>query len=72
MQRRLRQRHLHPVRHQVARIVGQFREMPGLCVTVREAARLWGMDLARCARLIRRLVAIGVLRPISRGRYVCV
>lgn len=58
-------------RHQVARIVGQFREMPGLCVTVKDASRLWGMDLVRCMRLIRRLVAIGVLRPISGGRYVC-
>ena len=58
-------------RSHVARIIGQFREMPGLCVTVAEASRLWGMDLARCMRLIQRLVAIGVLRPISRGRYVC-
>lgn len=63
--------HDRPRRHQVARIVGQFREMPGLCVTVKDASRLWGMDLVRCMRLIRRLVAIGVLRPISRGRYVC-
>ena len=51
--------------------MGQFREMPGLCVTVKDASRLWGMDLVRCMRLIRRLVAIGVLRPISGGRYVC-
>lgn len=64
-------RHQRPGRRPVARILGQFREMPGLCLTVTEASRLWGMDVARCVRLIQRLVAIGVLRPISRGRYVC-
>ncbi len=54
----------------VTRILSEFREMPGLCLTVAQAARLWGMDLDRCLRLLQRLVAAGRLRCLPQGRYV--
>ncbi len=51
------------------RILSEFREMPGLCLTVSQAARLWGLDIDRCLRLLQVLVAAGRLRCLPRGRY---
>ncbi len=52
------------------RILSEYREMPGLCLTASQAARLWGLDLDRCLRLLQRLVAAGRLRCLPQGRYV--
>lgn len=53
-----------------ARIVGEFREMPGLCLTAAQAARLWGLDADRCVHLLQQLVDAGRLRRVPHGRYV--
>lgn len=54
----------------VARILGEYREMPGLCLTKDQARRLWGCDAVTCDCLIDLLVARGILRWSSDGRLL--
>jgi hypothetical protein len=51
------------------RIRAEYEDMPGLCLTLRQAARLWDLDVAVCERLLETLVAQGVLRQ-GRGGYL--
>jgi hypothetical protein len=44
-----------------ARVWAEFREMPGLNLTLAQAARLFSLDRARCARVLDTLVMSGVL-----------
>jgi hypothetical protein len=44
-----------------ARIRAEFGEMPGLNLTLFQAARLFGVEPVRCARLLRELVGSGAL-----------
>jgi hypothetical protein len=46
----------------IQRISGEFREMPGLALTLPQARRLWGCDSDTCSRVIEALVAEGILR----------
>lgn len=52
------------------RILGEYREMPGLTLTTDQARRLWGCDSATCRRVIDVLVARGVLRWSRDGRLI--
>ena len=52
-----------------ARIDAEFREMPGLTLTLPQAARLFNLEPARCERLLGRLVHAGLLVHHS-GMYV--
>lgn len=54
----------------VSRIRGEYLEMPGLCVTAVQAARLWAIDRATCAAVLDMLVAEGFLQLSRRGTYV--
>lgn len=54
----------------VARILGEYREMPGLCLTKDQARRLWGCDAATCQCVIEVLVARDILRWSSDGRLI--
>ena len=51
------------------RIRAEFREMPGLKLTLRQASRLFNVDATRCERALARLVAAGALR-IAEGSFV--
>jgi len=42
-------------------IEAEYREMPGLHLTERQAQRLWGLDRQTCSELLSTLVSIGVL-----------
>jgi DNA-binding IclR family transcriptional regulator len=53
-----------------ARMLAEFQEMPGLCLTLAQAARFWNVDSAQCLALLQQLVASGALRRTSDGRYV--
>src|SRR5687768_6594044 len=53
-----------------ARIAAEFVEMPGMILTVAQAGRLLGMPVPICARLLRTLVAEGLIRCREDGRYV--
>jgi hypothetical protein len=52
------------------RIEGEYREMPGLSLTVSQAERLWGLDNSTCAFALRTLVERGVLRQATGGTYL--
>lgn len=44
-----------------ARVWAEFREMPGLNLTLAQAARLFSLERVRCARVLHSLVLSGVL-----------
>jgi len=52
------------------RIRGEFLEMPGLRLTLEQAARLWHMDAAACATALTRLVGDRFLMRTRGGAYV--
>jgi len=54
----------------IARIRGEFREMPGLSLTIDQACRLWGCDAATCRYVIDVLVGEGQLRWSPDGRLI--
>jgi hypothetical protein len=53
----------------VRRIAAEFREMPGLVLTVPQASRFLGIDQAACERILVRLASQGVLRRSAAGSY---
>ncbi len=52
------------------RVHGEYLEMPGLNLTVRQARRLWQLDEETCARLFERLVGAGLLTKTSAGTFI--
>ena len=46
----------------VDRVLGEYREMPGLALTIEQARRLWGCDAMTCQRIVAVLVKRHVLR----------
>ena len=52
------------------RIRAEYREMPGLSLTIEQAARLWQLDAVCCEAILRSLLAEGVLARTARGAYV--
>ena len=55
----------------VARIAAEFREMPGLILSVKQASRLLGLDEAACERILNELERDGLLRQRRAGTYGC-
>jgi hypothetical protein len=51
------------------RVRTEFLEMPGLCLTVAQARRLWGLDAATCSDLLAVLTADRFLWLRSDGTY---
>src|SRR5262249_42763548 len=51
------------------RIQREYREMPGLAVTLEQAARLWGLSLRQSERLLAELVRRGFLMREVRGAF---
>jgi hypothetical protein len=54
----------------VRRIHSEFEEMPGLSLTLAQAARLFGVSLDAGSRILRRLTDERRLRVRSDGRYM--
>ena len=52
------------------RIQRDFLEMPGLCLTSRQAQRLWNLDALICDALLRALVDVRFLVEAD-GMYIC-
>ncbi len=52
------------------RIRGEYLEMPGLQLTVQQAARLWHLDQPSIEQLLDVLVADGTLRRTAAGAYL--
>jgi len=59
-----------PVARQLSLIQAEYREMPGLCLTRQQAARLWSIDPPTCQVLLDTLVGTGFLRLTRTGAYM--
>jgi hypothetical protein len=51
------------------RIRGEFREMPGLTLTLRQASRLWNLDPVTCDVALRILVEERFLAHTRRDAF---
>ena len=51
------------------RIRGEYLEMPGLQLTVRQACRFWSLDEQTCARSLEQLVKAGFLARVGPDAY---
>jgi hypothetical protein len=49
------------------RVRNEFLEMPGLRLTIRQAARLWGLEPTACEHVIEVLVRSEFLRRVPDG-----
>jgi hypothetical protein len=58
------------VRQAVARIEAEYREMPGLMLTMPQAQRLCGLDRATCTIALATLMQRRFLKQASNGLYV--
>jgi hypothetical protein len=56
----------------IARIRGEYREMPGLRLTLAQACRLWQVDAPTCETLLEQLVHEGFLHRTDNGAYIAV
>jgi hypothetical protein len=54
----------------VARIRGEYREMPGLRLTLAQACRLWQVDAPTCETLLEQLVREAFLYKTGDGAYM--
>ena len=52
------------------RIISEYRELQGLRLTRRQAARLWALDADHCEAVLNELVASGRLSLDAKGQYV--
>ncbi len=52
------------------RILAEFREMPGTCLTIAQAARLWALERSEAARALERLERTGILKQTPQGSYL--
>jgi hypothetical protein len=56
--------------HQLlARIRGEYLEMPGMRLTPAQARRLWGLDTLECEHLLDSLVLSRFLKRTADGAY---
>ena len=51
------------------RVRGEFREMPGLVLTLAQAARLWSLDAVTCTEVLSHLVGSGFLCRRADGAF---
>lgn len=51
------------------RVRGEFREMPGLSLTLAQAGRLWSLDRSTCREVLTQLVESGFLCLRGDGAY---
>ncbi len=58
--------------HLVSMIVGTYREMPGLCLHLKQAARLFGLRARTCQIVMDDLVRAGHLHRAPDGQYTAV
>jgi hypothetical protein len=59
--------HIHMIL--AARICAEFREVPGLQLTVPQASRFLDLDVALCLRVFHELEETGFLSRGADGRY---
>ena len=62
-------RHVAERKAIVRRVCSEFEEMPGMCLTLPQAVRLFGISADVCERVLLELVADGWLRAAPNGHY---
>jgi hypothetical protein len=60
---------LHTTALIAERVRGEFREMPGLTLTLAQAGRLWSLDAATCIDVLSELVTNGFLCQRADGAF---
>jgi hypothetical protein len=58
------------IREMLLRVASEYREMPGLSLTLPQAARLWGLDQGTCESVLTKLIEGRVLKRALNGTYV--
>jgi hypothetical protein len=58
------------IQEMLLRAEGEYREMPGLSLTLPQAARLWGLDHGTCELVLTELIERRVLKRALNGTYV--
>jgi len=56
-------------RQLIHRVQSEYREMPGLCLTLDQACRPWAVDKDTCSRVLETLVAEGLVAVAGRRIY---
>jgi hypothetical protein len=51
------------------RIRGEYLEMPGLCLTLQQAQRLFGIERLACQEVLDALIEMKFLRLTAKGTY---
>jgi hypothetical protein len=59
----------YPEEALVTRVRGEYREMPGMRLTLEQAMRLWMLDRGTCSAVLNSLVAAQFLERDRNGRY---
>ena len=54
----------------IIRVRGEYLEMPGMQLTIAQAARLWQLDAPVCEAVLNLLVDEGFLLKTSGGAFV--
>jgi hypothetical protein len=57
-------------RQLLQRVRMEYVEMPGLSLTVKQASRLWNLDITLCDRLLRELVREQFLAQAPAGAFL--
>lgn len=60
----------HAIREALPSVEAEYREMPGLSLTLAQAARLWGLDRSTCERVLTILIERRLLKRARNGTYV--
>ena len=54
----------------IGRVRAGYREMPGLCLNLQQACRLWQIDPTICTRILDLLLAESFVRRTAAGAFV--
>ena len=57
-----------PLPELLRRVEGEYREMPGMSLTLSQAERLWGLDRGTCTFVLTTLIERRVLRQANEWR----
>ena len=54
--------------HLIRAIASEYREMPGMRLTMAQFGRLWSLDASECEEVVQQLIARGDLSEDDDGR----
>ena len=54
----------------MTRVRGEYREMPGMALTISQATRLWQLERHTCEALLNLLVKDGFLVQTAAGTFI--